>query len=119
MDVHIFIVVIYPYFYVIFFLMAQFLLSNTLLSYQTSKNHSRFINIHIKLSKKRREREIHIYMCVSYRVKNTCTQGRKTFFCVIISNSGNLMFLFLFLIRYTYTHIYIFTCVQKKKDQDT
>ncbi len=61
MDVHIFIVVSILIFFfndIIFFLDGT---NIALLSSQTSKNHTRFINIHIKLSKKRRERE---YICI-------------------------------------------------------
>ncbi len=77
------------------------LLSNTLLSYQTSINHTRFINIHIKLSKKRRERGyIYRNVCVCVwiyhiELKTHARSERKIligFFYVSYETAGNFCF---------------------------
>jgi len=124
MDVHIFYCCFFSYFHAFFFFcksMAQILLTNTLLSYQTSKNQTRFINIHIKLSKKSTEREReNTFQCVWRYLIELKTHARSehkglmgSFLC-FQWNSGNNIFS-----SGKYTHIYIyiyrFTCVRRKR----
>jgi hypothetical protein len=95
---------------------------HSLFSYQTSKNHTRFINIHIKLSKEQERKRIHFfrnnYMCVRVYLIELKTHARS-------ENTKFLLFFFNVSYETTetkeifssgkYTHTYLHLRAEKKK----
>jgi hypothetical protein len=96
MDIHLFIVVSI----LIFFFMILFFFDGTniaLLSYQTSKNHTRFVNIHIKLAKKKRRRERENMCVCMIEFKTHARREKQIFKCfyALYETAGHVSFVFL------------------------